>query len=495
MSKVTVFLPFSNQEHSSILINEFLYHPLVDKIILIAEQDYNNGFTTIVTKSLTSSKTIQKIIQLATGEYFLIVTKDTLIQLNQFAIERFISFAETFNAPLLYSDYYDLSGEKKIAHPVQDYLPGSVRDNFNFGPILFFSTQKVIQNIEQYGNLSLTNFAGLYELRLRLSVEFFEKKNSTPILRIPEYLYSQIETDVRKSGERLFDYVDPKNRNAQIEMEIVFTKFLKIIGAYLKPKFDKIPADKTEFPVKATVIIPVLNRVNTISDAIESVFKQKTDFSFNCIVVDNHSTDGTTEKLNELSYKYPKLFHIIPKSKTLGIGGCWNEAIFHDRCGKYAIQLDSDDLYSDENTLQKIVNMLDTGKYGAVIGSYKMVNFDLKEIPPGIIDHKEWTDNNGRNNALRINGLGAPRAYRTSILRKIKFPNVSYGEDYAVCLEISRHYRIGRIYEPIYLCRRWEGNTDAQLSIPAENLHNFYKDTIRTKEIFERIKLNKKTKS
>lgn len=491
MRKVTVFIPYSNKEHSDDLINEFLYHPLVEKVILLSNQDYGNGFTTIVSKSIFSSKTIQKIIQLATSDYFLIVTKDTLIRLNQFALERFISFAETYNASLLYSDYYDLNGDKKSIHPVQDYLPGSVRENFNFGSLLFFSTKKVQQNLKQFGNLSQTNYAGLYELRLRLSVEFFEKKNFSPVLRIPEYLYSQIETDIRKTGEKLFDYVDPKNREAQIEYELVFTKFLKQIGAYLRPKFEKIPSDKSKYPVKATVVIPVLNRVNTIADAIESVFKQKTNFSFNCIVVDNHSTDGTTEKLKEISYKYPKLFHIIPESKTLNIGGCWNEAIFHERCGQYVVQLDSDDLYSDENTLQKIVDLLETGKYAAVIGSYQMVNFELKEIPPGVIDHREWTDSNGRNNALRINGLGAPRAYRTSIIREIKFPNVSYGEDYAVCLEISRRYRIGRIYEPIYLCRRWEGNTDAQLSVQAENQHNFYKDTIRTREILERIKYNR----
>ena len=488
MKKVIAFLPYSNKDHSNALINEFIYHPLVEKVILIADQNYNNGFTTIVSKSIFSSKVVQKIIQLSKSDYFLIITKDTLIKLNQFALERFISFAETYDASLLYSDYYDLNSDKKIPHPVQDYLPGSVRDNFNFGPLLFFSNKKVQQVKKTFGNLSQTNYAGLYELRLRLATEFFQKKSLTPILRIPEYLYSQVETDIRKSGEKLFDYVDLKNREAQIEMEIVFTKFLKQIGAYLPPKFERIPPDDLEFPVKASVIIPVLNRVNTISDAIESVFKQKTDFPFNCIVVDNHSTDGTTEKIRELSYKYPKLFHIIPQSKTLGIGGCWNEAIFHERCGKYAVQLDSDDIYADENTLQRIIDMLDTGKYAAVIGSYKMVNFDLKEIPPGIIDHREWTDNNGRNNALRINGLGAPRAFRTSLLRKIKFPNVSYGEDYAVCLEITRKFKIGRIYEPIYLCRRWEGNTDSQLSVQAENQHNFYKDTIRTREIFERIK-------
>lgn len=491
MQKVTVFIPFSNQEHSNKLINEFLFNPLVEKVILISQEDTNSGFTTIVNKSIFSSKTIQKVIQLATSDYFLIVTKDTLIHLNQFALERFIDFAETYNASLLYSDYYDIHGNSKTPHPVQDYLPGSVRDNFNFGPLLFFSTKKVKQYKDLFGNLSQTNYAGLYELRLRLSTGYFTDKNSNPILRIPEFLYSQVETDIRKSGERLFDYVDPRNREAQIEMEIVFTKFLKHINAYLSPRFEKIPDEKDFFPVTATVVIPVFNRVKTIRDAIESVFKQKTTFPFNCIVVDNHSTDGTTEKLREISLKYPKLFHVIPQSKTLGIGGCWNEAIFHERCGKYAVQLDSDDLYKDENTLQKIVDLLETGKYAAVIGSYQMVNFDLKEIPPGIIDHKEWTDKNGRNNALRINGLGAPRAYRTSILREIKFPNVSYGEDYAVCLAISRKYRIGRIYEPIYLCRRWEGNTDAQLSIQAENQHNFYKDTIRTKEIFARIKYNK----
>ncbi len=492
MKKVTVFLPYSDTTHSKDLINEFLYNPLVDRVILLANQDHNNGFTTIVSNSIFSSKSIQKILQLVKSDYFVIITKDTLIKLNQFSLERFISFAESYNASLVYSDYYDLAGDQKSPHPLQDYLPGSVRDNFNFGPLMFFVTKKVKEVMKRMGSLTQTNYAGLYELRLRLSTEFFERRNSTPIIRIPEFLYSQVETDIRKSGEKLFDYVDPKNRTAQIEMELIFTKFLKNINAHLKPKFEKLPKENYEFPVKASVIIPVFNRVNTISDAVESVFNQKTDFSFNCIVVDNHSTDGTTEKLEQLSYKYPKLFHVIPESKTLGIGGCWNLAIFHERCGKYAIQLDSDDLYSDENTLQKIINLLERGKYAAVIGSYKMVNFNLEEIPPGIIDHREWTDNNGRNNALRINGLGAPRAFRTSILRSIKFPNVSYGEDYAVCLEITRKYRIGRIYEPIYLCRRWEGNTDSQLSIQAENQHNFYKDTIRTKEIFERIKYNRK---
>ncbi len=495
MSKVTVFLPFSNKEHSNSLINEFLNNKLVDKVILFANQDYNNGFTTIVTKSIAASKAIQKAISYVKSDYFLIVHKDTLIQLNQFALERFIDFVETYIASLVYSDYYDLKDDILIKHPLQDYLPGSVRDNFEFGSILFFSTEKVKESFKKFGKLSQSNFAGLYELRLRLSTEFFYEKARIPIIRIPEFLYSQVEIDDRKSGVKLFDYVDPKNREAQIEMELVFTKFLKLINAYLPPKFQKLPKDNEDYPVTASVIIPVYNRVNTISDAIESVFRQETNFQFNCIVVDNHSTDGTTSKLEQLIYRFPKLFHIIPKTKLLGIGGCWNEAIFHEKCGKFAIQLDSDDLYADKNTLQKIVDLLESRSYSAVIGTYKMVNFNLEEIPPGIIDHREWTDKNGHNNALRINGLGAPRAFRTSILRKIKFPNVSYGEDYAVCLAITRKYRIGRIYEPIYLCRRWEGNTDSELTIQQQNQYNHYKDTIRTKEIFERIKLNRKKKS
>lgn len=494
MKSLTVILPFSNSKHSDLLINEFVFNPLVEKIILIADRIYKNGFTIIVTNSLGSSRTIKKIIDNVYTDYFLLVTKDTPIKLNQFALERFISFTKAYDASLVYSDFFDLKEDSYIPHPLQDYQPGSVRDNFDFGPLLLFSTKKVKDSFKKYGSLTQTNNAALYELRLRLSTEFFNKKNCIPIVRIPEYLYTQVETDIRTSGEKLFDYVNPKNREAQKEMELVFTKFLKLIDAYIPPRFSKVYKTKDQFPVKASVIIPVRNRVKTIADAIESVFNQKTKFAFNCIVIDNHSTDGTTEKLKELSYKYQKLFHIIPKDKTLGIGGCWNEAIIHPKCGEYAIQLDSDDLYASEFTLQKIVDKIEKLDYAAVIGSYKMVNFDLQEIPPGIIDHREWTDKNGHNNGLRINGFGAPRAYRTSILREIKFPNVSYGEDYAVVLAISRKYKIGRIYEPIYLCRRWEGNTDSQLSIQEQNKFDHYKDTIRTKEIFERISLNKKGK-
>ncbi|MBI3787047.1 MAG: glycosyltransferase family 2 protein, partial [Ignavibacteriales bacterium] len=309
---------------------------------------------------------------------------------------------------------------------------------------------------------------------------------------IQENLYTKVESDTRLTGEKLFDYVDPRNQAVQKEMEIVATKHLKNVGAYLKPKFKKVPKVDTGFPVEASVIIPVRNREATIPDAVQSVLRQQTDFSFNIIVVDNHSTDRTTEILAALAKENSKVKHLVPTRHDLGIGGCWNEAVFSEHCGRYAVQLDSDDIYSNGTTLQKIVDVFRKGNYAMVIGSYKLVNMKLEEIPPGIIDHKEWTPENGRNNALRINGLGAPRAFNTALLRQIGLPNVSYGEDYAVALRLSREYQIGRIYEPVYLCRRWEGNTDAVLSIEKANRHDYYKDKIRTIELLARQVMNRK---
>ncbi len=294
--------------------------------------------------------------------------------------------------------------------------------------------------------------------------------------------------------EKMFEYVDPKNREVQIEMEEVETHHLKKIGAYIHPSLKKIVGFDDKFNCEASIVIPVKNRVNTICDAINSALKQKTKFNFNVIVVDNHSEDGTTEFIRNKLLEDKRVVHIIPKRTDLGIGGCWNEAISHPECGKFSVQLDSDDLYSDEKTLQEIVNKFYEVKCAMVIGSYKLTDFNLNEIPPGIIDHREWTDENGHNNALRINGLGAPRAFYTPILREIKFPNVSYGEDYAVGLAISRQFKVGRIYEPIYLCRRWGGNTDASLSIERQNVNNFYKDSLRTKEIILRQELNRSIK-
>jgi len=309
--------------------------------------------------------------------------------------------------------------------------------------------------------------------------------------RIPEYLYAVEPLDTRVSGKKMFDYVDPRNREVQLEMEQAVTVHLKEIGGYLEPRFDPIKFDEGEFPVEASVIIPVLNREKTVADAIESVMRQETGFAYNLILVDNHSTDGTGSIVSGLAKKYPNLIHVIPERRDLGIGGCWNLGVHHPECGKFAVQLDSDDLYSDKDTLKQMVAAFYKQQCAMVVGSYQMTNFKLEEIPPGVIDHKEWTPENGRNNALRINGLGAPRAFYTPVLRKINVPNVSYGEDYAVGLAISRQYQIGRIYRPLYLCRRWEENSDASLSVEALNRHNLYKDRLRSFELFARIKLNR----
>jgi hypothetical protein len=326
-------------------------------------------------------------------------------------------------------------------------------------------------------------YAGLYALRLAVS-------RRAQVLRVAEFLYSKIEIDMRRSGEKQFDYVDPRNRAVQVEMETVATDHLKRIGAYLRPSFKPVSFDDGHFEHEASVIIPVKNRERTVADAVGSVLKQQAAFAFNVIIVDNHSTDGTTKILSDYAARDERVIHVIPERTDLGIGGCWNEGIHHLQCGRFAIQLDSDDLYKDETTIQKIVDCFRKEKCAMVIGSYLMTNFDLKEIPPGLIDHKEWTPDNGRNNALRINGLGAPRAFYTPIIRKLNFPNVSYGEDYAVALEMSREYQIGRIFEPVYLCRRWEGNTDADIDIAKQNAFNGYKDSIRTWEILARQRKN-----
>ena len=428
---------------------------------------------------IISCADLKKVNDLASTKYLILIVSDAQVEFGKFAIERFIGIAETVKAGILYSDYYDKVDEL-VEHPVIDYQLGSVRDDFNFGHALFIRKDifySAILNADAY-----IKYAGLYELRLIIS-EFF------PIIRIPEFLYAAV-TEPEVHTDTQFEYVDPKNRDVQFEMEKVFTEYLKRTGAYLESGKGEIYPDLGYFENEASVIIPVKNRIKTIADAINSVLSQKTDFHFNLIVIDNHSDDGTTSLLKELSIKNDKLIHIIPDRNDLNIGGCWNEGISHDSCGRFAVQLDSDDIYSDENTLQKIVDKFRTDKCAMVIGSYKLTDFMFHMITPGIIDHKEWTDDNGFNNALRINGLGAPRAFYTPVIRDIRFPDVSYGEDYSAVLAVSRNYKIGRIYEPIYICRRWEGNSDALLSPEKQNRFNYYKDKIRTFEILCRRKIN-----
>ncbi len=481
---VTAFIPHNGFEHTSKTIDNLLSSTAVKKVVLISTDNIIkpiNDCEILYTKSFFSSETVRLISEKSVTDYSVILIRDSLLELGQFALERFCDVSENTGAGLIYSDYYEKKHTATEQHPVIDYQLGSLRDDFNFGNLIFYKTEAIIKSLD--GQSMEYNSAGFYNLRLKISQSF-------SIVRIPEFLYASIESDIRKSGVKQFDYVDPKNREIQIEMEKSVTEHLKNIDAYLLPIFKQLDLNEEEFDVEASVIIPVKNRVGTLTDAVESVLKQKTDFKFNLIVVDNHSDDGTTEKLKLIAEENNKLIHIIPERKDLGIGGCWNEGVHNKNCGKFSAQLDSDDIYADENTLQDIVNKFREERCAMIVGSYKITDFDLNEIPPGLIDHKEWTPDNGRNNALRINGLGAPRAFYTPLLRKIKIPNVSYGEDYAVGLAISRNYQIGRIYHSIYLCRRWEGNSDAALDIVKANSHNTYKDRVRTFEVLARQRMN-----
>lgn len=428
-----------------------------------------------------SRKEMERIAEIVNTRYVLLQITDEDIELGPFAPERFYTIAEMTQAGLVYADYREEKEDKFIPHPLIDYQEGSLRNDFDFGKLLFIRTSALKKAIRQAtGDYQ---HAGLYDVRLNIS-------RSYPIVHINEYLYTAKEKDTRSSGQKMFDYVDPRNQEAQKEMEQACTAHLKAIGAYLKPEFLNVDFAEENFPVEASVIIPVRNRVKTIEDAIRSVLHQKTSFAFNLIIIDNHSTDGTSERIQKYA-DGARVIHLRPKRTDLGIGGCWDLGVNHPECGKFAIQLDSDDVYSDTSTLQKIVDAFYTQQCGMVIGSYRMTNFQMEEIPPGIIDHKEWTPDNGRNNALRINGLGAPRAFYTPLIRRIHFPNTSYGEDYAVGLRISRDYQIGRIYDVLYLCRRWEDNSDATLSIEQTNRNNLYKDRLRTWELKARILKNK----
>lgn len=416
------------------------------------------------------------------ADYTLLYTKYTTLSPGMFAFERMIHIAENSNAGMVYADHYQVAEGVQKNAPVIDYQPGSLRDDFNFGSVLLYKASALKEAVSRMK--ADYQFAGLYDLRLKLS-------QKEALVHINEYLYSEVENDTRKSGEKIFDYVDPKNRGLQIEMEQACTEHLKEIGGYLAPEFKKIEFSAGNFEYEASVIIPVRNRIRTIRDAIRSVLNQKTDFKFNLIIIDNHSTDGTTDAIREFTSD-ERLIHIVPERNDLGIGGCWNLGVHHEKCGKFAVQLDSDDVYKDENTLTTMVQAFYEQNCAMVVGTYMMTDFNMNMIAPGIIDHKEWTPENGRNNALRINGLGAPRAFYTPVLREIKVPNTSYGEDYALGLNFSRQYQIGRVYDVVYLCRRWDDNSDAALDVVKMNGHNLYKDRIRTWELQARIAMNRR---
>ena len=485
MKPINCFIVYDDAVQAEITIENLLQSELVNAVYLLSKREniqVNEKCFPILIDSLYSSNTIRKIAEKSDTPYSLVYLKNTPLHLGQFALERFFQIAQDTKAGMVYSDYYQVSGGVRSKLPLIDYQTGSVRDDFNFGSVLFFNAEVLKQASAQMNENFL--HAGLYDARLRIS-------QKAELVHIDEYLYSEVESDNRKSGEKLFDYVDPKNRQRQLEMEHACTEHLKNIGAYLKPQFKTILFDENNFEVEASVIIPVKNRATTIEDAVRSALTQKTSFPFNVIVVDNHSTDGTSEIVEKLAKEDSRIRHIIPQREDLGIGGCWNVAVHSPFCGKFSVQLDSDDVYQDENTLQIMVNAFYEQNCGMVIGSYTITDFEMNVIPPGLIDHREWTPENGRNNALRINGLGAPRAFYTPLLRKIKVPDSNYGEDYALGLYFSREYQIGRIFQSVYLCRRWRDNSDAELDIVTLNTYNHYKDKIRTIEIKARQQINK----
>ncbi|MFC2475155.1 MAG: glycosyltransferase family 2 protein [Prevotella sp.] len=470
---IDCFLPQGNAEETRRNIEELKSYDTVAAV-------------NVVEGNIKASATLKDIAAKAAAPYTLLYLKGQFIKLGYLALNRMLALADITKAGMIYADHYNIAADgTRSEAPVIDYQAGSLRDDFNFGSVLLFRTE----SLKEAAKMMKADYqaAGFYDLRLKLSEKY-------TLEHINEYLYSEVELDTRKTGEKLFDYVDPKNRASQIEMEQAATEYLKEVGGYLKPGFRDVDITEGEFPVELTVMIPVRNRIRTIRDAVDSALAQKTTFKYNVFVVENgpecHSTDGTTEAVDE--YTDPRLIHVVTERRDLCVGGSWNLAAHDPRCGRFIVQLDSDDVYLDENTLQKFYDAFQKQKVAMLIGSYVLTDINKNILPPGKIDHAEWTPENGRNNALRINGLGAPRAFFTPVLRSIPMPNVNYGEDYALGLAISRHYLIGRLYDPLYCCRRWDDNSDGDLSIEKENKNNTYKDRIRTWELQARIALNKK---
>lgn len=478
--KIDLFLPFEALEKGEETLLELHENKTVQHINLLVSSDFASqhqvpeGCTFVVIDRMESSNTVMSIAENTDADYLLLCTRMTSVRWGLYALERFLRTADDTGAVMVYSDHYSLEEGALTKHPAIDYQTGSLRDDFDFGSLWLIKSQALLDYVAQTDRVDY-QYAGLYDLRLYLS-------RKGEIFHLNEYLYTEAELDTRKSGEKQFDYVNPRNREVQIEMERACTAHLEKVGAIVDTNFYRQPDfDEQDFACEASVVIPVFNREKTIADAVKSALSQKTNFPYNVIVVNNHSTDSTGEILDSIDDG--RLIQIVPGRTDLGIGGCWNVAVNSDHCGKFAVQLDSDDLYSSPKTLQKIVDAFHEQKAAMIIGSYRMCDFDLNTLPPGLIDHKEWTEDNGCNNALRINGLGAPRAFFTPLVRQIQFPNTSYGEDYALGLAFSRRYRIGRIYDELYLCRRWGGNSDAALSVERVNANNLYKDRLRTMEL------------
>jgi len=488
MSALTAVLPFEG-EATLPLLASLAASPAVSAIQVLdrggaARLDasaYRDKLRLIPGELLTGAG-IRRVFSEAPTAHVLLALPGGVVRLGQRGLERLLSVAEDAAAGWVYADFRDEADGKVTEHPLIDAQIGSLRDTFDFGSLVVASRSAAEAAWAAHGAPDELRWGGLYDLRLKLSL-------AAPVVHIPEPLYDRVPLDRRATGERGFDYVDPGRRDYQREMEDVATAHLKRIGAFLPAEFEPLPASPGGFPVRASVVIPVRNRARTVEDAVRSALGQRSGFDFNVIVVDNHSTDGTTQVLADLARQDRRVVHLVPARTDLGIGGCWNEAVYSSHCGEYAVQLDSDDLYADESTLERMVACFAEGPYALVIGSYTLVDFDLRPIAPGLVDHREWTRANGRNNALRVNGLGAPRAFFVPVLREHGLPDVSYGEDYAAALRISRRYEIGRLYDSVYLARRWEGNSDAALPLATANRYDAYKDRIRTVEVLARQRL------
>lgn len=471
---IDCFFPRGNEEETKRNVDALKGEQLVSNV-------------TVVDGNIKASAVIKDIAAKAEAKYTLLFLKGQFIQLGYLALDRMVKISDITGAGMTYADHYNISADgKRIDAPTIDYQMGALRDDFNFGSVLLFRTDALKESASRMK--ADYQAAGFYDLRLKLAEKY-------GINHVNEYLYSEVELDTRKTGEKLFDYVDPRNRASQVEMEKAVTEYLKEIGGYLKPEFKEVDTTKGDFPVEISVMIPVRNRIRTIRDAVNSALTQKTTFKYNVFVVENgperHSTDGTTEAVEEMAKTDGRLVHIVTPRRDLGVGGSWNLCAHDPRCGRFIVQLDSDDVYLDESTLQKYYDAFKEQKVGIIIGTYVLTDINKNILPPGKIDHAEWTSENGRNNALRINGLGAPRGMYSPLLRDITMPNVNYGEDYAFCLAASRDYLIGRIYDPVYCCRRWDDNSDGDLSIEKENRNNTYKDRIRTWELMARIAKNR----
>lgn len=479
---IDCFIPYLSDETTIETINALREERCVGEIILLVSDQTavpQLGYRTIVTNNLESSRTMKFVSLMAQNDYIMYCPHNVPFRFTQYGVERLNQVATITQAGIIYADYYEVIDGVKRAHPTIDYQLGSLRDNFDFGSVILIN-RKAFQ-LEVNNNKENYVTSGWYRTRLALS-------SKRPIFHLNELLYT-VEGDANKG---MFSYVDPRNREDQIEKEMACTRHLRETGGFLEPIFKPVNFEMDYFENEASVIIPVKNRAKTISDAIQSAINQSTEFPYNIIIVDNHSTDGTSEIIDKFAQQDERIIHIIPDRDDLNIGGCWNLAVDNIHCGRFAVQLDSDDIYQTEHTLQTIVNTFYKLQCAMVIGSYTVTDFDFNPIEPGLIDHREWTPKNGRNNALRINGLGAPRAFFTPILRSYHMPNTSYGEDYAMGLSISHDYQIGRIFNSIYLCRRWDENTDSNISVEKQNENDRYKDKLRTLALLRRHKQNKR---